>query len=73
MSAGVQTRSSTSLRLVRTWFSTWSHLFTTWASMAPGLFLNFPPTSLIFHVSSARVSLEKVDDFSGFPRKEVVK
>jgi hypothetical protein len=52
MPASVQAQSSTSLRL----FRTCSQLFSTWASMAPGLSLNFPSTFLIFGVSSARVS-----------------
>ena len=41
--------------------------------LGPGLRLNVPKTFLIFGVSSARVSIEKVDDFSGFSRWEVVK
>ena len=41
--------------------------------LGPRLFLNFPPTFLIFSGSSARLYLEKVDSFSGFSRGEVVK
>ena len=37
------------------------------------LVLNFVSTFLIFGVSSAQLSLEKVDDFWGFSRGEVVK
>jgi hypothetical protein len=67
MSAGVQAQSSTLLRLLRTWFSTWSHLFTAWASMAPGLFLNFLPTFLIFHGVVLEFLSRKLTTFRVFP------
>ena len=37
------------------------------------LVLNFVSTFLIFGISSAQVSLQKVDDFSFISRREVVK
>ena len=60
MPAGARASSSTSLRLFSTWSLTSSRLLSS-------LGLDFPSTFLIFDVSRAQLSLEKVDDFSGFP------
>ena len=77
MPAGAQARSSISLRLFSTWSSTSSRLFSSlvldFLSTFHYLRPDFSSTFLIFGVSSPQVSLEKVDDFSFFSRREDVK
>ena len=72
MPVGAQARSSTSLRLFSTWFSTSSRLFSSlgldFLSTFHYLRPDFSSTFLIFGVSSPQVSLEKVEDFSFFSR-----
>ena len=77
MPAGAQARSSTSLRLFSTWFSTSSRLFSSlgldFLSTFHYLRPDFSSTFLIFGVSRAQLPLEKVEDFSFFFRGEVLK